>query len=43
VTSVVLLVGVGSIVHSMIDFYLAQVVWKAVSKAVKIPSEANAN
>lgn len=43
VTSVVLLVGVGSIVHSMIDFYLAQVVWKAVEKAVKIPKEANAN
>lgn len=33
VISVVLLVGVGTVVHSMIDFYLAQVIWKPVSKA----------
>lgn len=43
VISVVLLVGVGSVVHSMIDFYLAQVVWKAAGKMVKIPKEAKAN
>ncbi len=39
--SVVLLVGVGTLVHSMIDFYLAQAIWKPVSKAVKLPEEAS--
>lgn len=39
--SVLLLVGVGTVVHSMIDFYLAQVIWKPVAKAVRIPIEAN--
>ncbi|WP_312700578.1 hypothetical protein [Sedimentibacter sp.] len=34
--SVVLLVGVGTVVHSMIDFYLARAIWKPVTKAVKI-------
>ncbi len=41
--SVLLLVGVGTVVHSMIDFYLAQVIWKHVAKAVKIPKELNVN
>lgn len=41
--SVILLVGVGTVVHSMIDFYLAQAIWKPVTKAVKMPQEANAN
>ena len=40
--SVVLLVGVGTVVHSMIDFYLAQAIWKPVTKAVKLPTEKNA-
>ncbi|MDW5298587.1 MAG: hypothetical protein SA378_00385 [Sedimentibacter sp.] len=43
VTSVILLVGVGTVVHSMIDFYLAQVIWKPVTKAVKIPQQASVN
>lgn len=29
--SVMLLVGVGTVIHSMVDFWLAQVVWKTVS------------
>lgn len=41
--SVVLLVGVGSLVHSMIDFYIAQAVWKGVEKAIKVPKEVNVN
>lgn len=41
--SVVLLVGVGTVVHSMIDFYLAQVIWKPVTKAVKMPQGVSAN
>lgn len=41
--SVVLLVGVGTVVHSMIDFYLAQAIWKPVTRAVKMPKEVNAN
>ncbi|WMJ76412.1 MULTISPECIES: hypothetical protein [unclassified Sedimentibacter] len=41
VMSVIILVGVGTVVHSMVDFYLAQAVWKSVSKAVKIPRQAN--
>jgi len=43
VTSVVLLVGVGSVVHSMIDFYIAQVIWKHVAKAVKLPEGISVN
>jgi len=43
ITSVILLVGVGTVIHSMIDFYLAQVIWKHVSKAVKIPEHINMN
>lgn len=43
VVSVVILVGVGTMVHSMIDFYLAQAIWKPVTKAVKLPKEVNAN
>lgn len=35
--SVILLVGVGTIVHSMVDFYFSQIIWKYVTKAVKIP------
>lgn len=30
VTSVLLLVGVGTVAHSMVDFALAQVIWRAV-------------
>ena len=43
IVSVVLLVGVGTVVHSMIDFYLAQVIWKPVSKAVKLPDKVSIN
>lgn len=43
VASVVLLVGVGSLIHSMIDFYLAQVIWKHVAKALKLSEGAGAN
>lgn len=39
IVSVILLVGVGTVIHSMIDFYLAQTVWKPVTKAVNIPKE----
>ena len=39
IVSVILLVGVGTVVHSMVDFYLAQAIWKPVSKAVKLPTE----
>lgn len=34
--SVIILVGLGTILHSMVDFYLAQVIYKPVVKAVKI-------
>ena len=43
VTSVILLVGVGTVVHSMVDFYLAQEIWKPVTKAVKLPKKASVN
>ncbi|NLJ57818.1 MAG: hypothetical protein GX339_03125 [Tissierellia bacterium] len=43
IVSVVLLVGLGTLVHSMVDFYLAQVIWKSVSKAVKLPEEVSIN
>jgi len=32
-----LLVGVGSVIHSMVDFYISQVIWKYVAKTIKIP------
>jgi hypothetical protein len=38
---VVLLVGAGTVIHSMVDFYLAQVIWKYSSRAIKIKSLAN--
>lgn len=41
--SVILLVGVGTIVHSMIDFSLAKAIWKPVSRAVKIQNEVSAH
>lgn len=31
------LVGVGTIVHSMIDFYIAMLIWVPVSKAINTP------
>lgn len=41
--SVVLLVGVGTVIHSMVDFYLSQVIFKPVSKAVKLTKEVSVN
>ncbi len=35
--SVILLVGAGTIIHSMIDFTIAYVVWKPLQKVVTIP------
>jgi niacin transporter len=35
--SVILLVGAGTIIHSMIDFTIAYVVWKPLQKVVNIP------
>ncbi len=36
--SVILLVGVGTIIHSMIDFTIAFAVWKPLQKVVSIPA-----
>ena len=38
--SVLLMVGVGTIVHSMIDYGISLVVWKPLSRVVKIPISA---
>lgn len=38
--SVILLVGVGTIVHSMIDFGIALFVWKPLSHVINIPVSA---
>ncbi len=35
--SVLLLVGVGTVVHSMVDFFISVFVWKPVSRIVTIP------
>ena len=32
ISSVMLLVGVGTVIHSMVDYWLAQIVWKTVGK-----------
>ena len=34
--SVVLLVGVGSVIHSMVDFFIALLVWRPIRKTVKV-------
>ncbi len=36
-TSVILLVGVGTIIHSMIDFTIAGMVWKPLQRIINIP------
>ena len=38
--SVLLLVGVGTMVHSMVDFYIAYVVWRAIQKSLPVPAAA---
>ncbi len=35
VTSVILLVGVGSVIHSIVDFYIALYIWKPLQKVMK--------
>lgn len=34
--SVVLLVGVGSVIHSMVDFYISLLVWKPLNKTARL-------
>lgn len=36
--TLILLVGIGSVIHSMVDFALAQVIWLPVSKTLKTAS-----
>lgn len=43
ITSVILLVGLGTVIHSMVDFYIAHVIWKHVSKAVNVKLLVNNN
>lgn len=38
--SVLLLVGVGTIVHSMVDFYIALFVWKPIQHSLSLPVSA---
>lgn len=38
VTSVMLLVGVGTVIHSMIDFWIAKAVWSTISKQSRMNS-----
>ncbi len=33
-----LLEGVGTVVHSMVDYYLALLIWQPVSRAAKLPA-----
>ncbi|MBW7571400.1 hypothetical protein [Caproiciproducens faecalis] len=40
--SVLLLVGVGTVIHSMIDFGIALFVWKPLSRVISIPVSAKA-
>ncbi|QAT50782.1 hypothetical protein EQM14_13975 [Caproiciproducens sp. NJN-50] len=42
VTSVLLLVGLGGLVHSMVDFGISVAAWKPVSRAIRIPVSARA-
>ena len=38
VSTVLGLVGVGTLVHSMVDYYLALLIWQPVSRAAKLPA-----
>ena len=37
IVSIVLLVGVGTIIHSMVDFAISMVVWRPLRKVIKVP------
>ena len=39
-TSVLLLVGLGTLIHSMIDFGISIFVWKPLSRVIQIPVNA---
>ena len=41
--SVIVLVGIGTLVHSMLDFVIAALVWKPVHKVLSIPVNVNFN
>ncbi len=43
ITSVILLVGAGTVVHSMIDFYISKVIWNYASKAVDMKRLVSTN
>lgn len=38
--TVIILVGVGTVVHSLIDFGIATFVWKPLTRVVRIPYNA---
>ncbi|NLL00617.1 MAG: hypothetical protein GX271_08150 [Clostridiales bacterium] len=38
--SVILLVGVGTFIHSLVDFYIAALVWMPVQQVISIPANA---
>jgi len=38
VSTVLGLVGVGTLVHSMVDFYLALFIWAPVSLVLRVPA-----
>lgn len=38
--SVVLLVGLGTVIHSMLDFYIALFIWKPLQQVISIPANA---
>lgn len=42
VVSVLLLVGVGGLIHSMVDFGLSIAAWKPISRVIRIPVNAKA-
>lgn len=37
IVSVVLMVGLGTVLHSMVDYYLAILIWKSIRKGVRVP------
>lgn len=39
-TRVLLLVGIGTLIHSMVDFYIATFVWQPLYKIIPIPANA---
>ncbi|MGI5894391.1 MAG: hypothetical protein ACOX6P_07320 [Candidatus Merdivicinus sp.] len=40
-TTIILLVGVGTLVHHIVDFIISYIIWRPVSKVIRIPASVH--